>query len=218
MINGGVVKYGETRKLAEYENKRADVELNFSTLDGTTPEQGEAEALKVLTVAKNVVKVALGLKPETTVAVSKEPPVADEKPTPRPTKATKATGGKAAKSTGDTPPAVPASDPADISAEVAKPQISVNPENRKDPADMDDAGGEPDLDFLDSGPVAEISDQDLMAEVSKQVQRLVKANGKDAGNKAVREVKEKYAPLPKQTVGIPQSSRRQFLDELAALT
>lgn len=33
MITGGTIKYGETRKMADFENKRADVELSFNLPD-----------------------------------------------------------------------------------------------------------------------------------------------------------------------------------------
>lgn len=36
MITNGVIKYGETRKIADFENKRADVELSFTAPESTT--------------------------------------------------------------------------------------------------------------------------------------------------------------------------------------
>lgn len=39
MITGGTVKYGETRKMADFENRRADVELSFNVADSETDPQ-----------------------------------------------------------------------------------------------------------------------------------------------------------------------------------
>lgn len=50
-ITNGTIKYGETRKIADFENKRADVELSFSIAEGAQPE-GAIESVMHLALTK----------------------------------------------------------------------------------------------------------------------------------------------------------------------
>lgn len=50
-ITNGTIKYGETRKIADFENKRADVELSFSIAEGAQPE-GAIESVMYLALTK----------------------------------------------------------------------------------------------------------------------------------------------------------------------
>lgn len=60
-ITNGSVKYGETRKTGDFENKRADVELSFSLPDGADVD----EAIKqVIRQTKTKCFELLGVKPE----------------------------------------------------------------------------------------------------------------------------------------------------------
>lgn len=120
-ITGGSATFEQSRKLAEYENRK--VTINFSVTEDEG-EGAEEKVIEALGIAKRKVFEELGLtKPE---------PVIEKPKAPKPTKK---------------PPVVVDSakdDPANIGGEEAPPNISTSPEDRKDPADMggDDFTGE----------------------------------------------------------------------------
>lgn len=66
-ITNGVIKYGETRKIADFENKRADVELSFSaptTSDGSTGAVSPTFIDELQFDAKRRCHAMLGLAPK----------------------------------------------------------------------------------------------------------------------------------------------------------
>jgi hypothetical protein len=208
-ITGGSVTFEQSRKLAEYENRKVSITFNVNDEQGA-----EAQVLAALATAQGYVFASLGLsKPEVEAATANLSDTSEPKkrgPKPK------------------TPPATPpASVPPVTSAAAAAmmvedativkeptapasvPQIRTG-ENRVDPA----AVVEEDW----SAPaVAEITDVDLLSKIGRKNAELQAKAGPEHAQSIpvkIRGIVGKYAKSAKE---IPQDKRVAFIDELAAL-
>lgn len=213
MLTGGRIVFGKTVQPEPYHSNKAEAEFSFTVPEGVSTE----EALRTIQYVQDlaVVKVhdMLGKKVEAKVAsaATATPKTGGTAAPVVRTKAdieaevtaaaTKAPAGKAA----------PRKPPAAAKGE-ATPNITANPENRVDPAQVDDAAAIGDEDFgapvETMVPVVEVTDADLQAACGKKNQEI-----KDAIK--IRGVIAKYGL---QLAAIPQDKRKEFLTELAALT
>jgi len=194
-ILGGVVSVEQSRKFAEYENRKVNYTFSIGEGDDAVDVTIAAGELAL----RNVMALLNGKQyPDTknTGAAAPKPMTATEvieKVTEVvPSKPAKATKAKKA-------------DPADVVED--KPQISTG-EERIDPAD----------DFSEQNREADpISDVALHEACAKTHGRLKANHGAEAG-KLVHKVINKYVGgPPKMSADIPQSARPQFLADLDAL-
>lgn len=200
VITGGVVVFEQSRKLAEYENRKASVTFNVNAPDGQTAEDEVARALKI---AQNYVLSALGLADPLALAAVVDATV----------KAVAATATQAEGKPKKAPkaPKAPPADPADLTAPeetfekaAVTRQISNGTEDRKDPADLDPF----------SAPAPVITDAALMDAIGKKNVSLI-ASHKEAGTAMIKELIAKKGVT--RYAEIPQSIRAFFLVELEAL-
>lgn len=115
-ISGGEVSYEQSRKLAEYENKKIGITFNVTDEKGA-----EEEMVRALGLAKTWVLRELGYS-----ATAETPTTAVTKP-------------KKAKAEPAPETVTPAADPTAMVAETPTRQISNGTEDRQDPAAVDEA-------------------------------------------------------------------------------
>lgn len=186
-ITGGSVTFEQSRKLAEYENRKVSITFNV------TEEKGAEDEVKAaLAFAHALVFRALGLT---------EPgdalPASDTSEKPKRGRPPKVA----------TAPVEVKSDPA---AMVEAPQIRTNPENRTDPAAMvEDAS----LFEGTTEVVKVITEIDVMSAITRKNAALQMNLGQEAPVR-IRGLIGKYAKSAKD---IPADKRQSFLDDLAAL-
>lgn len=205
-ITGGRVAFGRSVQPAQYENKKAEVELTFSIMEGEPHEafldfvakEAKAKALEMV----GLVAVAPGSAPkaETALTATSEAKaqamVAGAK-TPAPS-GIDPTATAALKEAGKKTPKVPkAEKPAE------KPQISTNPENRVEDADA----------ALFDTP-EEITSETLTTAAAAKAKKL--GNGGGAKVLALRD--KIVGNNTTRLSDFPVDLRRKFLDELEALT
>jgi hypothetical protein len=210
-ITGGRVVYGRTVQPAQYESKKAEVEITFVLAEG----EDLGDSLdKAAAYAMSKGQEMVGVKPATKPARSAmaedgaraeaaEAAVVLDKRTKEGKEAAKAAAAAAmnAKDAGKKPDteALPED----------KPAISTTPENRVDPNDTS---------FLDEGSEepAVITDKELHDAAGKKNTVLMKTHG-NAAPAMIKALKNEYAPLPKQLKDIAQDKRAEFLKRLEAL-
>jgi hypothetical protein len=234
-ITGGSVTFEQSRKLAEYENRKVGITFNVNEENG---DRSVEQVLQALTIARSAVFVALGL-PASADVISVEAVLGA------------AVGGEAS---GDADPAKPAGKPrgkrppavqvttretpktdaevkADAAATVVEKttqgtnaaevveEVPTNPTGvtvgstasstpSSDAATIDES--------LFAPAAAEITDADLLGRISRKNQELSKALGPQAPVK-IRELIGKYVQAPKSARDIDQSLRTKFCTELEAL-
>lgn len=197
-ITGGSVFFEQSRKLAEYENRKASVTFNV----GPGIEAVE-QTDRAMQIAADTVYKALGLTGSPVIvsgstAVQHAGPAADAT-------APKSKGGRPPK----TPPAEtakPAGDAADFgTAPTVEPprQISTG-ETRKDPADLSE--------FENVAPV--ITDEALGSAISKKNKAFVDAKS-TTGTESIKVLIRKTGVT--RYAEVPQAARSQFLTDLDAL-
>jgi hypothetical protein len=199
-ITGGIVKFGRKTAPAQYENKEAVVELYFSVAEGEAlgtflddvGHQAQAKALELV-----------GLKP-----------AAEAKP---------ALAKKVEAKPGDDEAAKQKAKEAYAASKATEAELQVKEEAKKlaekcntakavDALEFTASQPDPDADFLVDVPkgVKEVSDQDLVAAVTRKNQEL-----KDP--KKIHALRETFVKLPKGLRDIPTADRPRFLAELEAL-
>jgi hypothetical protein len=206
-ITGGRVSFGRSVQPAQYEGRKAEVELTFALEEGTTEAAAKAALDHVAAMAKAKALEIVKDDKATAKAAAEAPPVtpkATTEPKTAPKGKTKADleaeqNAKLAASGGK---ATVAGD--DLVEE--KPAISTGGE-RKDPAQADPDG-------LDDGaaPAAKVySDKDLTDTASK-VNAIIK------NPQAIKDVRAKYTDTPTAAIAtIPQEKRAGFVADLEAL-
>lgn len=197
-ITGGKVVFSRSVQPAQYETKKAEVEIQFTLAEGEKLENQLDIAAKF---AQDKALEMVGLqKPAVTTAAPKAavPTKAQGETTPA-----EKTGKEAAAEKLNAADTKKAKAPPKTGAAIS------TGEERKDPDNNDIS------DLLGETPaeVKTITDKDLSAACNAQ-------NGKmKEGAPSIRKLIEKFAgPLPKQVRDIPQEKRQAFLDELKALT
>lgn len=188
-ITGGKVSYGRTAKVAEYESKRADVELVFAVGDG---ESHEEILDKVLILAQCKVLTLLGLPAEqlpTRTVVTEVVPAISAPAEPKATRR-----GRPPKAVEDAPA-------------ISTGEERVNHEEVKaDPPIV------PGIDDFETDGPAKITDADLSNALNRK-------NNEIKNGPKIRELVARFAgPQPKSARDIPQERRAEFLIELKALT
>lgn len=218
-ITGGKVSFSRSVQPAQYESKKAEVEITFTLAEGEA--LGTTLDLAAAT-AQNKALEMVGLQKPPAAVVAVAPPGAGQIGTKE--AAAQAMNAAEPKKT-SRPPKTPAAeksvvvkpDPAALDDDVGhaakiaentvvngdpKPQISINPEDRKDPAD--DLG-----DML--GAVKEITDEDL-------TNAIMQHNAKIKNPTAIRQLIIKFVgKTPCQARDLPKDKRAEFLVDLKKL-
>lgn len=198
-ITGGTIKYGETRKMAEFENKRADVELAFNVAEG----EDAAKAIEVVKdLARNHCHTMLagvsnapkyGNAPALAVAVAfNDEPQASIVNEANPLTTTKSRGRKPA-------PKMPAQEEkiTTVEAEIVIPEPPAAPK----------------AEVVIAEPVKDgITDAELMDATTKCQQKVMNA---PAIRKLLNECGVK-AP-PGRIIDLPQDKRQTFLNGLNSI-
>lgn len=222
-IMGGKVTYARTVQPAQYESKKAEVEISFTLSDGeemgdsldragnwamqkchemvgitkTVPVTATAEKL-----AEKVEAIAEGVKAaaETQKETKGKGKTQAEKDAAKAEAAAKMNGKKAA---------APLPDPEDLPNEPT--QAISSGDERVGPEDNDTS-------FLDepSTPAREIKDTELYEAAGKKNKELMPKHA-GASPAMIKALVQKFVPLPKQLKDIPQDQRTRFLEQLAAL-
>jgi hypothetical protein len=200
-ITAGKVIFARSVQPAQYETKKAEVELSFSLAEGEelgawlddVAAKAQAKALEMVGL-----KPAQEAKPAATKKAEVKPPTDDEKQKAKEAFAAKQRVGEdiaAAKTLAEkSNTAKTAIDGLDIaSLQPGSPAPSLDP----------------DADLLADVP-KEVTDQDLVAAVTRKNQEL-----KDP--KKIHALRETFVKLPKGLRDIPAADRPRFLAELEAL-
>jgi hypothetical protein len=193
-IVAGKVIVGRTTKPADYESKKAEVELSFAIAEGSTDEQAAAALTAVSQVAIDKVHELLGLT--------------------TPGGAAPATGKSKAKAT-EVPAAkvkVESAGPVEAAAKVAAAAASLEPEPGEQESSthlpaglLDDGLG----DLLGAAPQP-VTDEELTGAITRK-------NAEIKNPQAIRGLIGKYVAPPKQARDIPADVRHKFLEELGGL-
>lgn len=222
-ITGGSVTFEQSRKLAEYENRKVIITFNVNEPEG---QNATGQVLEALDIAKAHVLIALGFATKDSAPAAAAAPKA---PAVDPTDIS--APAAAAKPGRKKPPIVvdlkanPA--PADASAvqEPAGDASSVveDPKSAAAPTGEAASGGAPtsdasavDEDIFSPTP-AEVTDTELLAAISRKNQSLQLVLGPAAPPK-IRALIGKYVQPPKAARDIPQEVRAKFIQELDALS
>lgn len=210
-ISNGSVKFGRTLKTGDFENKRADVELAF------TVDEGE-DYIPILEGAAREahqrVHQMLGIK---LAPAEKTEPVASAAKASVPETPTRGKPGPKPK---PKPELTPAEVAAAKAAAVADDSLDIPAGLRREPpvpkpAEVAvDELGEFNEDAVESQP--DISDQEMSSEMNRAVARLSPVHA-GASPKLIKALIGKFVEPPKKSHDIPQTLRRKFLEELAAL-
>lgn len=207
MITGGKVTFGRVVQPAQYETKRAEVEIFFSLPEGVGADAAQDELNKAADMAQAKALELVGLKkaekaPEKPAEAAPEKPKA-EKP--------KAEVPKATRTKADIEKEVVAA--AGGTVELPKdpaPNISTNPEDRKDPAQVEDDPAAVGDDALFTADAAPVTDADLRNAITKKQEKIKNAV-------AIRGLIGKYVKPGQGAGDIAADKRQAFLVELEAL-
>jgi hypothetical protein len=224
-ITGGSAGFEQSRKLAEYENRKVTINFVVSGDDS----DAQSVVIGAFNLAARTVYEGLGYKVESapqvkggatmvvtdtaaadkakaefaaTEAANKEQKPAAKKPG-RPPKGTTVTVDAT-----DVDEVTPGG-AAPSSTGGTEPQIHTNPESRVGPEDVDDA------DFTSAEPVA-VTNDDLNKAAQNKNKELTAGYGSDAPKK-IRQLISKFVQHPKGLLDIPADVRPKFLEELKAL-
>lgn len=213
MITGGKVTFGRTVQPAQYETKRAEVEIFFSIPEGASADVGQDMLTQAATMAKSKALEMVGLKEATAPAPAPAPEKTPEKAPEKAKVKTKADlenelKWKLAAAEKAKEAETAKADAAAIVDEAEKPQISTSPEDRKDPEQVDDASVMDDSLF--TAEATQVSDADLRS-------HIMKVNEKLKNGPAIRGLIGKYVKPGQGATEIPMEKRAAFLVELDAL-
>ena len=208
-VTNGTIKYGETRKIADYENKTGHVELSFNIAEGQDPH----EAIETVhMMAKEHLHAMLHGTKRSDVSPAKEPTAAKAPAA----KAVKATAKPAANPVAEQPAAKPTVDPAAVSDNMPPVPAALRREKPaaatvEEPTAV--SAEEEDIDALlglgDAPAAKEITDKEL----TDATQKCQSANkNAPAIHKAIRECGVKSPPG--RIIDIPQDKRQTYLDLL----
>jgi len=200
-ITSGRVVYGRTVQPAQYESKKAEVELTFAVEEGADGAVVDAFMRDTAKKAQTLCLEMVGLKPAVTPSVVPlvvAPPAAATKEASAASMNAKETAKKPGRPKKEAPPVEP--DPLDLS----EAQISTGNE-RVDPEQAD-----PDGLTLDAGTEQPPTDTELQEAVQKK-------NAAIKNPAAIKALRSKYTDGISIN-NIPPEKRRDFLKELAALT
>lgn len=210
MITGGKVTFGRTVQPAQYETKRAEVEIHFTIAEGAGPEAEQAELNAAAEMAQAKALELVGLRkadkaPAAELAAPEKPaPKKADKPAAETPKQTKSKADLEAELMAQLAAKEAAAAKSAATVEDPAPNISTTPEDRKDPAAVDD-----DLFKADETP-PQITDADLRT-------RITKHNEKIKNGPAIRTLIAKYVKAGQGANDIPMDKRQAFLTELEAL-
>ena len=207
-VTGGTITYGRTVNLGDYNSKKAEATIGFSTEDGGSADEAGAVAVAKVNELLGITKPATSAKADTVQLPAKE---THDAAGIKEANAGKLGGDK--KKPGRPPKVAPVAEakaddvdfpdiPDDLKKD--KPQISTG-EERKDPAD-DEWGAE----------VAAVTDLELTSKINHKNGELRKVHG-DAAAPKIRQLIGKYVTPPKQARDIPAEARAKFIEDLAAL-
>lgn len=217
-ITGGEFRYLRRLKTGEYEHKEASATLTFSTPEG---ENYEAIFDEAANQAVRQVEVRLGVAPVASRAVA--PAAEPSQGTAAPVTPPATRGRKPAK-----PPVIDvsigaeeisaqveanrtaaavevATDPASVVVE-ERPNISVSPEDRQDPANPDPVS----FDEFDTPLEMLVTDATLL-------DALTRKNAQLKNPTAIKTLVAKFVAPPLTYKSIGPEARQKFLDELAKL-
>jgi hypothetical protein len=216
MITGGTITFGRTVQPAQYESKKAEVQLAFSAPDGGAVTEDQISAVFEMAQAKCLEILGLQAAPKKTSVPT----------TPKPTEASKTGAGV------EEAKVVATKTKADLEAEQAAKLAKPKTEAKKPPkakvveddlmGDVDAPANEPvapddDLDGDILGPVdsaPEITDEELTSAITKH-------NAKIKNPVAIKQLIRGMFPSDTKEVvqarSIPQAKRQEFLDKLIAL-
>ena len=206
LITGGSVTYGRNVKIADFENKKLDVTLNFGVPEGDEITAGALEGVidQAIILCHTKLGIAGGVLPNRVKAEVKvetaAPDAKAEVPVAKP---------RAAKR----PPPVEVKLTDDEKAE-ARGAISTTPEDRKDPADAEAIAAVESTDVGVDDPFtaapAEITNAQLVDAATKWV-------AKNKAPLAARQLVAKYVNAPKGLTDIDPALRAEFLEKLENL-
>lgn len=212
-ITGGVVSFEQSRKLAEYENRKVSITFNVNESEGVNATE---QILAALALAQHHVFVALGLSKasDTPAAASIGAAEPEKKPT----------------MTRKKPPAVnvvvedkkPAADAAEVVDDAVVVSDTPTQSGGANAASAtgtthDPAAVTDDSLFSPAAEVATVTDAELLSQITRKNAALQVQIGDQAPPK-IRALIGKYVTAPKQAKDIPQDQRAKFLEELAAIT
>lgn len=195
-VTNGTITYRRSIRPADFETKDATVVLSFTVEDG---EKVETVMEAVAKLAQERALVMVGLKPSAGAVRPAAAPAAGE-PASR-----TVPGGKEAAAASLNAKDQAVKKPPGVKTKEVEPQIAVNPEDRRDPEQVDD----PALD-LEDGP--EITDAALIDEIKAVNKKINKPP-------EIKALIWKYVgKTPSQSAQIPKEKRAAFLEELKKLT
>lgn len=231
MITGGKVTFTRSIQPAQFETKKAEVEIVFTMAEGASLEAGQAELNAAAEMAQSKALEMLGLKKATPVETATV--TVDDKAE----KAAKAAAEKEAKAAADKAAKAAAAElekaskaatktKADLEKEavakagggaavtdsaavvtdaaaVTEQNISVSPEDRKDPAAIED-------DSLFAAEPVSVTDAELRSKIMLKNEKL-------KNPLAIRQLVGKYVNAGQSSNDIPADKRAGFLVELEAL-
>lgn len=215
-FTGGSVTYERNVKVADYENKKLAVTLNFNAPEGETASPEEVSEVADAAIALVHAKLGITKSPAPPTAMATPVATGGSKPEPAAVTPPPARPRKPAK-----PPVVDVVLTDEDKAKLAeKRAITETPEDRKDPAAIDDGDtsaaavveGTVDPAAVEEDPFAavdpDITDQDLVDAATKKVEKL-------KTSLPIRQLVGKYGVPNMQS--LKQEQRKDFLEKLAAL-
>jgi len=214
MITGGIVTFEQSRKLAEYENRKVSITFNVNDEQGA-----EQQVIAALALAKLHVLKALGLA----TADAKVEDLAEVVPAG---KEKKPRAKAEQKASAPTITATAIDNMVEAENAALKPQIEkiteIMEKNgaavKADPAAMSDTSpsqtAEDPLGFLNS-PAATVTDKELTEAAIRKNAELKTKTPNHA--KMIRAVADQFAPFPKTLSDIPTDKRLEFLQKLGEL-
>lgn len=210
-ITGGKVTFGRTVQPAQYESKKAEVEIAFAVEDGASDDAVTALVDKAAHMARGKALELVGMTAEAKPAATR----ASKPATEAKADITKTTTAKETKPAGKSKAELEAELAAKLNAKgdelpgtEAKPQISTGGE-RKDPAQKSaDPDGLEDVLDLKEGQVKEFTDADLTDVVSR-------VNGVIKDPQKIKAVRAKYTTGAIATIG--KEHRAKFVADIEAL-
>ena len=200
-IVAGKVVIGRTTKPADYESKKAEIELSFALPENSTDEHANAAIHAVTTLALWHVHGILGLAPQPAGAAPAKPAAAGKKGKTEPAGSTTTTGVK-----------VENAGPAEAAAKLEASLPGAEESSTHLPDDvlgLGDAGDDGLGDLLGAAPQP-VTDEELTSAITRK-------NAEIKNPQAIRGLIGKYVAPPKQARDIPAEVRHKFLEELGGL-
>lgn len=198
-IVAGKVVIGRTTKPADYESKKAEIELSFALPENSTDEHANAAIHAVTALALSHVHGILGLAPQPAGAAPAKPAAAGKKGKTEPA-GTTTTGVK-----------VENAGPTEAAAKLEASLPGAEESSTHLPDDVLGLGTEGDgLDDLLGAAPQPVTDEELTSAITRK-------NAEIKNPQAIRGLIGKYVAPPKQARDIPAEVRHKFLEELGGL-